>query len=166
MNLLIDDQPVMLSERMACDVLSLCRNTVRAERQRRLFCGPPAPRKTSRKGALQPRALSGEEREIVLNTLNNARFCEQPPLQVYYQLLEESTYLCSISTMHRLLREREQYGERRVQRPKQQNAVPRLRATRPNEVWTWDITKLPTEKRGEYLSLYVVIDLYSRYIVA
>lgn len=89
-----------------------------------------------------------------------------PPLQVYYQLLEEDTYLCSVSTMHRLLRKREQNGERRRQRPKQSNTVPRLRATQPNEVWTWDITKLPTEKRGEYLSLYVVIDLYSRYIVA
>ena len=74
--------------------------------------------------------------------------------------------MCSMSTMHRLLREKAQNGERRLQRPKQHNAVPRLRATKPNEVWTWDITKLPTEKRDEYLSLYVVIDLYSRYIVA
>lgn len=87
-------------------------------------------------------------------------------MQVYYRLLAEGIYLCSISTMHRLLRERAQNGERRLQRPKQHNAVPRLRATKPNKVWTWDITKLPTEKRGEYLSLYVVMDLYSRYIVA
>jgi putative transposase len=166
MTLLIDHPLDSLSERTACVILSLCRSTVRTERRRRIFCGPPAPRKTSRKGSYQSRALSEQEREVVLETLNRETFCEQPPMQVYYRLLEEGTYLCSMSTMHRLLREKAQNGERRLQRPKQHNAVPRLRATKPNEVWTWDITKLPTEKRGEYLSLYVVIDLYSRYIVA
>lgn len=166
LSLLIDSRPEHLSERSACETLSLCRNTVRSERRSRLFCGPPAPRKTCRKGTHQERALSPPERELVLNTLNSDTFCEQPPFQVYYHLLEYAIYLCSISTMHRLLREQAQNGERRPQRPAQNNAVPRLRATKPNEVWTWDITKLPTEKRGEYLSLYVVVDLYSRYIVA
>lgn len=68
--------------------------------------------------------------------------------------------------MHRILRTAAQQGERRLQRPKQQNAIPRLRAEKPNEVWTWDITKLATQRRGEYLSLYVVVDLFSRYVVA
>jgi putative transposase len=68
--------------------------------------------------------------------------------------------------MHRLLRKAHEQGERRAQRPPQHNAVPRLLATRPNEVWTWDVTKLPTRRRGEYLSLYVVLDLYSRFVVA
>ena len=166
MSLVSQQRPAHCSERAVCDALSLCRRSVRLDRRRRAFCGPPAPRKTGRKGAYQPRALSHEERELVMVTMNSDTFGEQPPMQVYYSLLAWGVYLCSISTMHRLLREKELNGERRLQRPNQYNAVPRLSASRPNEVWTWDITKLATEKRGEYLSLYVVIDLYSRYIVA
>lgn len=68
--------------------------------------------------------------------------------------------------MHRILRAEHLQGERRQQRPPQSHAIPRLKACAPNQVWTWDIAKLPTLKRGEYLSLYVVMDLFSRYIVA
>jgi len=68
--------------------------------------------------------------------------------------------------MHRLLRAQGQSSERRAQRPAQHHAIPRLVAQAPNQVWCWDITKLPTTKRGEYLSLYVVIDLFSRYVLA
>ena len=75
-------------------------------------------------------------------------------------------YLCSINTMHRILRLNGPNGERRNRRAPRSYKTPHLRAKKPNEVWTWDITKLPTRKRGEYLSLYVVMHLYSRYIVA
>ena len=68
--------------------------------------------------------------------------------------------------MHRLLRQNQLNGERRQQRPGSPQPVPRLHATQPNQVWTWDIAKLATRKRGEYLSLYVVMDLFSRHIVA
>jgi len=68
--------------------------------------------------------------------------------------------------MHRILREQALQGERRHQRAPQSHAIPRLSAATPNEVWTWDIAKLATQQRGEYLSLYVVMDLFSRYIVA
>jgi len=68
--------------------------------------------------------------------------------------------------MHRLLRQEGENGERRPQRPAQHHAIPRLLAFSPNEVWTWDITKLPLIRRGIYLSLYVVLDLYSRFVVA
>lgn len=85
---------------------------------------------------------------------------------MYYSLLQQGIYLCSISTMHRLLRAEELNGERRNQRPASKQPVPRLKATAPNQVWSWDIAKLATRKRGEYLSLYVVMDLFSRYIVA
>jgi len=68
--------------------------------------------------------------------------------------------------MHRILRENKQNGERRQQRPAQHNAIPRLQATQPNQVWTWDCSKLPTLSRGIYLTLYVVIDLFSRFVVA
>ncbi|MEK0340385.1 MAG: IS3 family transposase, partial [Nitrosopumilus sp.] len=81
-------------------------------------------------------------------------------------MLEQQQYLCSVSTMHRILRNKGESGDRRNQRPAQRHRVPRLLAQAPNEVWTWDITKLPLERRGIYLSLYVVLDLFSRFVVA
>ena len=120
--------------------------------------------------AVPDNALSAAEQEQVLTVLNSGRFADQPPAEVYATLLSEGIYYCSVSTMYRLLRKARQTGERRPQRQRQRqpqtHAMPRLRATRPNEVWTWDITKLATEQRGVYLSLYVVLDLYSRFIVA
>lgn len=116
--------------------------------------------------AVPDNALSAAEQEQVLAVLNSERFADQPPTEVYATLLSEGMYYCSVSTMYRLLRKARQTGERSPQRRPQSHAMPRLRATRPNEVWTWDITKLATEQRGVYLSLYVVLDLYSRFIVA
>ena len=115
---------------------------------------------------LPDNALSTAEQDQVLAILNSERFADQPPAEVYATLLSEGEYYCSVSTMYRLLRKARQTGERRLQREPQYHAIPRLKATRPNEVWTWDITKLATQQRGVYLSLYVVLDLYSRFIVA
>lgn len=117
-------------------------------------------------GPMLGNALSAEEREHVLAILNSERFADQPPAEVYATLLSEGVYYCSVSTMYRLLREARQTGERRPQREPKSHAMPRLQATRPNEVWTWDITKCATQQRGVYLSVYVVLDLYSRFIVA
>lgn len=158
--------PKGVSERSACDVLAICRNSYRAARTRYDFCGPISPYPRVRKATQQPRALSVEERTQVTEILSSQRYCDQPPAQVYYSLLEQGIYYCSISTMHRLMREEGFNGERRLQRPPQPHAIPRLRATAPQQVWSWDIAKLPTIRRGEYLSLYVVMDLFSRYIVA
>ena len=158
--------PSGISERLACHVLDICRNTFRAIRARYHFCGPVSPHRRKRKDTQQPRALSVEERTQAKAVLSSTEYQDQPPAQVYYSLLQQGTYLCSISTMHRLLRADGLNGERRLQRPRQSHAIPRLKATAPNQVWTWDIAKLPTRKRGEYLSLYVVMDLFSRYIVA
>lgn len=158
--------PEHLSQRMACQLLDVCRNTVKTQYDRQLFCGPPLPAKRCRKTSHQPRALREEERQQVLETLTGKTYCNQPPAEMYYDLLNQDEYLCSISTMHRILRAERLQGERRQQRPAQSNAIPRLKASHPNEVWTWDIAKLSTHKRGEYLSLYVVMDLFSRYIVA
>lgn len=121
---------------------------------------PSVPRRCS------PRRLSDCEREAVLEVLHEPRFADQPPAQVFAKLLDEGRYLCSMRTMHRLLAERGESGERRVQRPRTHDPVPRLTADAPNVVWTWDITKLATWTRGVFLSLYVVLDLYSRYVVA
>lgn len=156
-----------LSQRLVCDALAINRNTLRKAFRTHHFCGPVAPRASlCRKQSPQPRALSQNERAAVLDVLTSERFCNQTPVETYYTLLEEGIYLCSISTMHRLLRENNLNGDRRRQRPPQTHTIPRLKATRPNEVWTWDIAKLATQRRGEYLSLYVVMDLFSRYIVA
>jgi putative transposase len=112
------------------------------------------------------RRLSEPERQAVLNVLHEPRFADQPPAQVYAKLLDEGRYLCSIRTMYRLLAQAGEAGERRVQRPKTHHAVPRLMADAPNVVWSWDITKLSTLVRGLFLNLYVVLDLYSRFVVA
>jgi putative transposase len=110
--------------------------------------------------------LSNRERQHVIETLHSEPYCDQPPAEVYQRLLEDDQYLCSVSTMHRLLRQQGENGDRRIQRPAQHNAIPRLLAFAPNEVWSWDITKLPLVRRGVYLSLYVVLDLFSRFAVA
>ncbi len=98
--------------------------------------------------------------------LHEERFIDQPPAEVYAKLLDEGRYLCSVRTMHRLLAESAESGERRAVRPKTHHPVPRLEASAPNQVWTWDITKLATLSRGVFLNLYVVLDLYSRFVVA
>lgn len=157
--------PQGVSQRLACKVLGIARNTLRSTLNGLRLHGPKQA-KTSRKQAPQPRALSAVEKQEVKNTLVSDKYCNQPPTQVYYDLLAHGVHLCSISTMHRILRADSLSGERRNQRPPQSHAVPRLKASAPNDVWTWDITKLATAKRGEYLSLYVVMDLFSRYIVA
>lgn len=146
-----------------CRTLGLNRSSVYARRKRQPNGEPP---RRSRKQSVQPRALSAQERAVVIATLQSEEYCDQPPAEVYQRLLEQQQYLCSVSTMHRLLRVSQQSGERRDQRPAQHHAIPRLLASSPNEVWTWDITKLATVRRGAYLSLYVVLDLFSRYIVA
>jgi len=98
--------------------------------------------------------------------MNQPEFWDQTPYQVYHTLLERGECLASLSTLYRVLREANQTGERRNQRAPKSHAMPRLTAARPNEVWTWDITKLATTRRGGYLNLYVVTDLFSRYVVA
>lgn len=158
--------PPYVSQRVAADALALCRNTLRHQMKMQTFCGPRLPPGHHRAKPEQPKALSEPERQQVISTLTGETFCNQPPVQVFHRLLEQGHYLCSVSTMHRLLRANQLNGERRPQRPPQSHSVPRLRAQSPNEVWTWDIAKLPTQKRGEYLSLYVVMDLFSRHIVA
>jgi putative transposase len=112
------------------------------------------------------RRLTDAERQAVLAVVHEERFIDQPPAQVYAKLLDEGQSLCSIRTMHRLLAEQGESGERRAVRPKTVRPVPRLVAQAPNEVWTWDITKLAPLARGVFLNLYVVLDLYSRFVVA
>jgi len=146
-----------------CRVLGLNRSTVL---QRRAGLSGSNTEKRSRKHTSQPRALSTIERDEVKQLLRSEPFHNQTPAEIYQCLLEQGKAPCSISTMHRILREDGQNGERRAQRPAQHHAIPRLKATAPNQVWTWDITKLAVVTRGVYLSLYAITDLFSRFIVA
>lgn len=112
------------------------------------------------------RRLSDAERRHVIDVLDSEEFIDQPPREVYAALLSRGIYLCSIRTMYRLLRERGPVRDRRAHRPAVKHPIPRLEATAPNQVWSWDISKLATYKRGSFLNLYVVLDMFSRYVVA
>jgi len=109
--------------------------------------------------------LTTSEVALILETLNSERFIDQAPEQIYAVLLSEGTYLCSVSTMYRLLRREKQVAERRRQARHPARKVPELVAYQPGEVFTWDITKLPGPAKGTYFDAYVMIDIYSRYIV-
>lgn len=162
----LSERPKSIALSRACDAIGLTRSTVYEARARGKVSVIETQKKRSRKQCKQPRALTKDERDEVLNILTSDEFCDQPPAEVYQSLLERGENPCSVSTMHRVLRENNQNGERRQQRPAQHHAIPRLCASKPNEVWTWDCSKLATTKRGVYLTLYVVLDLYSRFVVA
>ena len=111
-------------------------------------------------------ALSSAERARVLAVLTSDRFVDKSVAQVWATLLDEGTYLCSMSTMYRILRANHASGERRSQASHPPRTVPELLATKPGQVWSWDITKLRGPQRGVYYDLYVVLDIFSRYVVA
>jgi putative transposase len=112
-----------------------------------------------------PRALTSPERRQVLQTLHEPRFVDLAPAQVYATLLDEGRYLCSERTMYRLLDENQEVRERRNQLRHPVHPVPELLAKRPNEVWSWDITKLLGPAKWSYFYLYVILDIFSRYVV-
>jgi putative transposase len=101
----------------------------------------------------------------VLDTLHSERFCDRSPVEVHATLLEKGLYLCAPRTMHRILADSKEIRERRNQLRHPRYHRPELVATRPNEVWSWDITKLKGPIKWTYYHLYVVLDLFSRYVV-
>ena len=117
--------------------------------------GRPAP----------PRALSVFERQKVLDVLHTDRFIDKAPTEVYDTLLDEGAYHCSVRTMYRILAEAGEVRERRNQARHPQYQAPELLATAPNQVWSWDITKLLGPVKWTYFYLYVILDLFSRYVV-
>ena len=159
MSALIAERDPLIPVQQACAALGMPRATLYRYIKRKAQTQHTARR-------CNVRRLSEAERQAVLEVLHEPRFADQPPAQVYAKLLDEGRYLCSVRTMHRLLSQAGESGERRVQRAKTSYAVPRLVAKAPNVVWSWDITKLATWARGVFVSLYVVLDLYSRYVVA
>lgn len=143
----------------ACVALGVVRTTF--YRWRKAKNSPPF--RSERKPST--RALSPEEREKVLDTLNSERFVDLAPPQVYAKLLEEKQYLCSIRTMYRILSENEMVRERRAQRRHPEYKKPELQARGPGQLWSWDITKLKGPSKGTYFYLYVLLDVFSRYVV-
>jgi putative transposase len=123
---------------------------------------PVAPRRPRPRPA---RALTDEERAQILAVLDSEPFMDLAPAQVYAKLLEDGEYLCSERTMYRVLAEHNQVRERRAQRRHPDYVKPQLVATAPNQVWSWDTTKLPGPTKGTYFTLYVIVDIFSRYIV-
>ena len=155
MTALVIDSP--LPRTRSCAALGLVRATAYR------LIRPRGPRQGPR--PVSHRRLSEAQRDAILEMLHSERFCEQTPAHAYHALLSEGCYLGSIRTFQRLLKAAGESRERRPIRPAQQHAVPRLQATQPNQVWTWDITKLAQHQRGKWLYLFVLIDLYSRYVV-
>ena len=111
------------------------------------------------------RALAPVERQTVLDHLHSERFCNQAPAEVFATLLDEGIFLCSVSSMYRILAESGEVRERRDQLCHPNYQKPELLATAPNQVWSWDITKLLGPAKWTYFYLYVILDIFSRYVV-
>jgi putative transposase len=141
-----------------CQSVGLARATLYRRRQ-------PARPSTPTVRAASPRALVPAERQAVLDVLHSERFVDQSPAEVQATLLEEETYLCSTRTMYRILAAAQEVRERRAQARHPAYVKPELVATAPNQIWSWDITKLKGPIPYLYYSLYVVLDLWSRYVV-
>ncbi len=144
-----------LSVRALCEALSEPRSSwYRSRKQRPTFA--PKPR--------SHRRLTDAEEGRILDTLNSERFRDMAPGETYATLLDESVYLCSERTMYRILSRHGQNVIRRQSAPRLY-ARPELLATRPNEVWSWDIAKLKGPVKWTYYYLYKVLDVFSRYVV-
>ena len=125
----------------------------------------PRPVRLKRPPRPQPRALSAAERQAILDILHSERFQDQSPAAVYATLLDEGTYLGSIRTFYRILHQAGEVRERRAQATHPARVKPELMADAPRQVWSWDITKLKGPQKWTYYYLYVLIDIYSRYVV-
>lgn len=151
--------PHTLAVAPLCAALDVSRATLYRDLARAKH--PPEKRPKS----APPRALCAQERQAVLDTLHTPRFVDQPPHQVYATLLDEGKYLCSVRTMYRILHAQHEVRERRAQAAPRAYTKPELLATRPNELWSWDITRLMGPEKWTYFYLYAILDVYSRYTV-
>jgi putative transposase len=132
-------------------------------RRHRASLPPPRPAPVPHAGRVQPRALSQAERQEILGTLHRERFADLAPAEVWATLLDEGIYLGSVSTFYRVLREAGESKERRRQATHPAAVKPELSATAPNQVWSWDITKLHGPAKWTCYYLYVILDIFSRY---
>ena len=140
---------------VACRALAVPRSSFYRARQ---------PKQEPQVRPMPPRALSQAEKAHVRDTLNSERFQDSSPRQVYATLLDESTYLCSWRTMYRVLEEHHEVRERRDQLCHPVYSKPELLASGPNQLWSWDITKLKGPVKWTYYYLYTILDVFSRYV--
>ena len=143
----------------ACRAFGVARASLYRRRQRGAAPGAERARLRS------PRALNAAERQAVLDLLHSERFLDQAPAQVCAALLDKGRYLCSVRTMYRILDANQEVRERRHQRRHPVYRKPELLATGPNQVWTWDITRLKGPRKWTSFSLYVILDIFSRQVV-
>lgn len=144
----------------ACEAIGLGRATYYRNKAEAGTAGKSTPG-----GRSSSRALSSEERKEVLALMHSERFMDQAPREIYATLLDEGRYLCSVRTMYRVLDQEREVRERRNQLRHPAYAKPELLATAPNQVWSWDITKLLGPVKWSYFYLYVILDIFSRYVV-
>mgnify|MGYP001374337571 CR=1 FL=1 len=170
----VDELVPLVGKKAACEAVGLSRasyyraNPVREQTEPTSVqpgIDPVVEPALPRARQVQPRALSQAERARVLEVLHSERFADTAPATVYATLLDEGTYLCSESTMYRLLRERGETGDRRRQATHPAKVKPELVADAPNRVWSWDITKLRGPVKWTWFYLYVILDIFSRYPV-
>jgi putative transposase len=150
----------------ACGSLGVARASF--YRQRPVLGPPASPMPELALPSVRPspaRALSPVERATVLTVLHEERFQDRSPAAVQATLLDEGQYLCSIRTMYRILEDEGETGERRDQLVHPAYQRPELLATAPNQLWSWDITKLRGAAKWTYFYLYVILDVFSRYVV-
>ena len=141
----------------ACQAIGLARSS--------LYRWEKGPQHMTKKPRPQPkRTITEAERARILSVLNSERFCDLSPRQVYATLLDEGAYHCSWRSMYRILAEHDQVCERRRQQRHHHYEKPELLATSANALWTWDITKLKGPATWHYYYLYVIIDVFSRYV--
>ena len=153
---LIDEHAPRLGVAPVCDALNVPRASY--YRWKAPVHGPHRPRSS-------PRALSCDERKEVIDLLHSPRFVDHAPAEVVATLLDDGAYRCSERTMYRILAEENEVRERRDQLRRPIYTKPELLATQPNELWSWDITKLLGPEKWTYFHLYVVLDVFSRYVV-
>ncbi len=157
----IEEAPCDVGTAPLCRALGVSRSALYRRRKTRAGAGP----KSFASPRTSHRALSAPERREVLDTLHSPLYMDKAPHEVYAALLDEGRYLCSIRTMYRILEAHKELRERRDQLRHPEYTKPELLATEPNQVWSWDITKLLGPAKWTYFHLYVILDIFSRFVV-
>lgn len=142
-----------------CDALNISRASFYR------YTNQPAKKEAAKARPSSTRKISDAEKATILNLLNCNENVDKSPKQIYYELLDKGTYLCSLSSFYRVLKACHASAERRKLRNTRLFVKPELIATAPNQVWSWDVSKLLCTEKMKYYYLYVIIDIYSRYVV-
>lgn len=161
---LVDGALPMCPVSKVCDAISLSRRTYHAWKKPSTANINSITNVTIKEAKPHPRSLSNEQKEYALSILNSPRFVDLSASEAYATLLDEDVYLCSERSLYRLLAAAGQNTER-YQRRSRNAQKPELLATAPNQLWSWDITKLKAAEKWTYYYLYVIMDVYSRYVV-